>query len=599
VKDNNVTDHFLQFTAKVKHHLEVVYKDILTPSEIELLVPKLQKSIGVTSTDDCHYPTPHKNRWDESDIIMITYGDSVVENAEGFEFGFSQKPLKTLRRFINEYCDSIISHVHILPYFPYSSDDGFSIIDYSIVNQSLGDWDDIEAISKEYGLMTDVVINHCSARSKWFENFTQQDGIGSDYFFTATSDDDLSMVVRPRTSDLLKEVDTPSGTKRVWCTFSHDQVDFDFRNPNVLIAFIDIIRLYLNKGTKVFRLDAIAFLWKVPGSPSINLAETHEVVRLLRTLIEHTAPDTIIITETNIPNRENLTYFGNANEAHAIYNFSLPPLLINTLITGDCSYLKSWMMSMPPAQNGTTYFNFIASHDGVGLRPAEGLLDDQEITDFANCMQNFGGKVSWRKTENGQQKPYEMNIALIDALKGTTNGPDQYQLPRFICAHAIMLGLEGIPGIYIHSLLGTPNDEDKVKNTGQNRGINRHRWDFDKLVDALNTTQSTHAKVLSGLSMLIRIRRSQPAFHPNATQFTLQLGKKIFGYWRQSIDRKQSIFCLSNITDEIQEVRLSDINLIENNLWFDLVNAAPINPVTDRFLLAPYQTMWISNKATG
>jgi sucrose phosphorylase len=594
-----MTDHFLQFTAKVKHHLEVIYKDILTPSEIELLVPKLQKSIDVNSPDDCHYPTPHKNRWDESDIIMITYGDSVVENTEGVEFGFSQKPLKTLRRFINEYCDSIISHVHILPYFPYSSDDGFSIIDYSIVNQSLGDWDDIEAISKEYGLMTDVVINHCSARSKWFENFSQQDGIGNDYFFTASPDDDLSMVVRPRTSDLLKEVDTPNGLKHVWCTFSHDQVDFDFRNPKVLIAFVDIIRLYLNKGTTVFRLDAIAFLWKVPGSQSINLAETHEVVRLLRTLIEHTAPNTIIITETNIPNRENLTYFGNANEAHAIYNFSLPPLLINTLITGDCSYLKSWMMSMPPAQNGTTYFNFIASHDGIGLRPAEGLLNDQEIKDLAACMQKFGGKVSWRQTENGQQKPYEINIALIDALKGSTKGSDQYQLPRFICAHAIMLGLEGIPGIYIHSLLGTSNDEDKVKNTGQNRGINRHRWDFDKLVDALSTTQSTHAKVLSALSMLIRIRRSQPAFHPNATQFTLQLGKKIFGYWRQSIDRTQSVFCLSNITDEIQEVRLSDINLIENHLWYDLIAAAPITPATDQLLLDPYQTIWISNKATG
>ncbi len=594
-----MADHFVQFTAKVKHHLEAIYKEILTSSEIEILVPKLQRSIGVTGNENCHYPTPHKNRWDESDIVMITYGDSIVKNTEGVEFGLSQKPLKTLRQFINEYCDSIISHVHILPYFPYSSDDGFSIIDYSIVNQSLGDWSDIEAISKEYSLMTDLVINHCSARSQWFEHFCKQEGIGSDYFFTASPEDDLSMVVRPRTSDLLKEVETPNGTKHVWCTFSHDQVDFDFRNPNVLVAFVDIIRLYLDKGTKVFRLDAIAFLWKVPGSASINLPETHEVVRLLRTLIEHTAPEVIIITETNIPNRENLTYFGNANEAHAIYNFSLPPLLINTLVTGNCAYLKSWMMSMPPAQNGTAYFNFIASHDGVGLRPAEGLLDEQEITELANCMQNFGGKVSWRKTDNGLQKPYEMNIALIDALKGTIKGPDQYQLHRFMCAHAIMLGLEGIPGIYIHSLLGTPNDEDKVKNTGHNRGINRHRWDFDKLIYELENKQSLHANVLSGLSMLIRIRRSQPAFHPNAVQFTLQLGTDIFGYWRQSIDRKQSIFCLSNITDEEQKIRLSDINLIENSLWYDLIAEKSINQATEFLSLAPYQTMWVSNKATG
>lgn len=592
-------EHFVQFTAKLKHHLEVIYHGILSSTDIDHLVPKLQSSIGVTSGSECHYPTPHKNRWDESDIIMITYGDSIIESDDGVEFGLSQKPLKTLLRFVNEYCDSVISHVHILPYFPYSSDDGFSIIDYATVNQSLGDWEDIEAISKQYGLMTDVVINHCSARSQWFQNFCKQDGVGSDYFFTALPSDDLSAVVRPRTSGLLKEVDTANGQKHVWCTFSHDQVDFDFRNPNVLLSFVDIIRLYLDKGTTVFRLDAIAFLWKVAGSPSINLPETHEVVRLLRTLIEHAAPQTIIITETNIPNRENLTYFGNANEAHAIYNFSLPPLLINTLVTGNCRYLKSWMMSMPPAQNGTTYFNFIASHDGIGLRPAEGLLSDTEITELANCMQSFGGKVSWRKTETDQQKPYEMNIALIDALQGTVKGPDQFQLERFICAHAIMLGLEGIPGLYIHSLLGTPNDEDKVKNTGQNRGINRHRWNYNSLIDKLDDKNSMHAKVLSALSMLLRIRRSQPAFHPNATQFTLQLGTQIFGYWRQSMDRQQSIFCISNITDEMQDVRLSDINLIDNKVWYDLIAEQVIDLATDNLTLLPYQTRWISNQATG
>lgn len=599
VKGARMTNYFEQFTAKVKHHLEVIYTDTLNAQELDSLVSQLQMSIGVTEEQNCHYPTPHRNRWDESDIVMITYGDSIVETAKNEEFGFQQKPLKTLLRFIDEHCHSVFSHVHILPYFPYSSDDGFSIIDYSVVNQSLGDWDDIQDIANQYGLMTDLVINHCSARSQWFENFIKQDGIGHDYFFTAQKDDDLSLVVRPRTSDLLKEVETPLGLKNVWCTFSHDQVDFDFRNPKVLVAFVDIIRLYLDKGTKIFRLDAIAFLWKVVGSPSINLPETHEVVRLIRTLIEHSAPDTIIITETNIPNRENLTYFGNANEAHAIYNFSLPPLLINTLVTGDCGYLKSWMMSMPPAQIGTTYFNFIASHDGIGLRPAEGLLSDNEITELANCMQKFGGKVSWRVSGLGQQKPYEMNIALIDALSGTLAGQDQFQLQRFLCAHAIMLGLEGIPGIYIHSLLGTHNDEEKVKNTGQNRGINRHRWDVDKLKKQLNNKNSLHANVLAKLSLLIRIRRAQEAFHPNATQFTLQLGNQIFGYWRQSVNRQQSIFCISNITNEVQEVRLSDINLIDNNHWYDLIAESPIGHGTEVLSLTPYQTMWISNKATG
>ncbi|MBZ2162928.1 sugar phosphorylase [Alteromonas stellipolaris] len=573
---------------KVKHHLEYIYADVPLEHSLESLTMSLMETMGIKPDEDVSLPQSHSNYWDEEDIIMITYGDSVIDGDE--------RPLVTLNRFLNRYSKNTINNVHILPFFPYSSDDGFSVIDYSSVNEALGSWDDIEAIAKDYGLMTDLVINHCSARSVWFDNFIKGEGPGSDFFFTGDPADDLSIVTRPRVSPLLRETETKDGTKHVWCTFSHDQVDFDFRNPKVLLTFIDIIRLYIDKGAKIFRLDAVAFLWKIVGTNCINLPQTHEVIRLIRTLIEHVDPTIIIITETNIPNRENLTYFGNANEAHAIYNFSLPPLLVNTLVTGNCKYLKSWMMSMPPAQNGTAYFNFIASHDGIGLRPAEGLLDDEEISELVHTMQNFGGKISWRASDHGQQKPYEINITLFDALQGTTKGPDKWQIDRFICAHAIMLGMEGIPGIYIHSLLGTSNDYEKVANTGQNRSINRRRWDFKELEALLDSPYSQHHKVLTRLSQLIRIRKAQPAFHPNATQFTLQLNENIFGYWRQSLDRKQSIFCISNVSDEEQTILLSDINLIGTDNWIDLVTRQQI-ALSDAFLqLKPYQVLWISNQ---
>ncbi|AEF03319.1 sugar phosphorylase [Alteromonas naphthalenivorans] len=573
---------------KVKHHLEYIYADVPLEHSLESLTMSLMETMGIKPDEDVSLPQSHSNYWDEDDIIMITYGDSVIDGDE--------RPLVTLNRFLNRYSKNTINNVHILPFFPYSSDDGFSVIDYSSVNEALGSWDDIEAIAKDYGLMTDLVINHCSARSVWFDNFIKGEGPGSDFFFTGDPADDLSIVTRPRVSPLLRETETKDGTKHVWCTFSHDQVDFDFRNPKVLLTFIDIIRLYIDKGAKIFRLDAVAFLWKIVGTNCINLPQTHEVIRLIRTLIEHVDPSIIIITETNIPNRENLTYFGNANEAHAIYNFSLPPLLVNTLVTGNCKYLKSWMMSMPPAQNGTAYFNFIASHDGIGLRPAEGLLDDEEISELVHTMQNFGGKISWRASDHGQQKPYEINITLFDALQGTTKGPDKWQIDRFICAHAIMLGMEGIPGIYIHSLLGTSNDYEKVANTGQNRSINRRRWDFKELEALLDSPYSQHHKVLTRLSQLIRIRKAQPAFHPNATQFTLQLNESIFGYWRQSLDRKQSIFCISNVSDEEQTILLSDINLIGTDNWIDLVTRQQI-ALSDAFLqLKPYQVLWISNQ---
>ncbi|AXR06407.1 sugar phosphorylase [Salinimonas sediminis] len=573
---------------KVSHHLQAIYADVQLDRPVGELATQLMKTMRLHEDNDIVSPQSHSNYWDEEDIIMITYGDSVMDGHE--------KPLFTLNRFLQTYCKNTINKVHILPFFPYSSDDGFSVIDYSSVNESLGEWSDVTRLAEDYGLMFDLVVNHCSARSAWFENFIKGEGPGSDFFFTASPDDDLSQVTRPRVSPLLRETQTNDGTKYVWCTFSHDQVDFDFTNPNVVLAFMEIIRLYIDKGAKIFRLDAVAFLWKIVGTSCINLDQTHEVIRLMRTLIEHVDPGIIIITETNIPNRENLTYFGNANEAHAIYNFSLPPLLVNTLVTGDCRYLKSWMMSMPPAQNGTTYFNFIASHDGIGLRPAEGLLDDEEISTLVHTMQNFGGKISWRASAHGQQKPYEINITLFDALQGTTAGPDRWQVDRFICAHAIMLGMEGIPGVYIHSLLGTSNDYEKVANTGQNRSINRKRWDLSELEALLDSPFSQHHKVLTRMSQLIRIRKAQPAFHPNATQFTLQLGNQLFGYWRQSLDRKQSLFCIANITCEEQSVLLTDINLIGTDHWIDLITREEIDGDSGYLQLKPYQTVWISNQ---
>ena len=443
--------------------------------------------------------------------------------------------------------------------------------------------------------MADLVINHCSGRSLWFENFQRGRSPGKDYFFTASPEDDLSDVVRPRTSPLLREVQTPEGTQYVWCTFSHDQVDLDFRNPEVLKQFVSIVRQYLDNGVRAFRLDAVAFLWKIPGTTSLNLEETHEVVRLLRTLVEHARADAVLITETNIPNRENLSYFGNANEAHCVYNFSLPPLLVNTLITGDCAYLKQWMMSMPPAQNGTAYFNFIASHDGIGLRPVEGLLSDGELDILIATMQHFGGHVSYRALDDGCSKPYEINIALFDALQGTTAGPDSWGIERFVCAHAIMLGLEGIPGIYIHSLLGTRNDYDRVENTGHYRAINRHQWDCDVLAAELGRDNSSHSIVFSRLKELLAIRRKQAAFHPNATQFTLHLGAGLFGYWRQSMDRGQSVFCVSNISAEPQPLALSAINLIDTEDWQDLISGEQFHDRERVLELQPYQSVWITN----
>ncbi|CAM4150416.1 sugar phosphorylase [Pseudoalteromonas ostreae] len=584
------------FEQRVEQHLTSIYEGVDLCMSIEalasMLITTMLRDVPVRD------PTPHKNRWDQQDVILIAYGDSIMRYRDANQAVAvpSEPPLHTLHRFMKNQCAGTINALHILPFYPYSSDEGFSVMNYVQVNESLGSWDDIQGIAQDVKLMADLVINHCSSRSRWFENFIQGKEPGLSYFKTASLNDDLSDVVRPRTSPLLNTVQTALGERHVWCTFSPDQVDLDFANPLVLNEFVGIIRHYLDNGIKIFRLDAVAFLWKELNTSCINLAQTHEVIRLLRTLIEHVEPSAIIITETNIPNRENLSYFGNANEAHCIYNFSLPPLLLHTLLSGDSKALKHWMMSMPPAQNGTAYFNFIASHDGIGLRPVEGLLDEDELGKMVNTVSRFGGKVSMRTANNGTSSPYELNIALFDALQGTHKGVDKWGLQRFTCAHAIMFALEGIPGLYIHSLLGTTNDYERFENSQHNRCINRHRWQESALLEKLADQSSHHYHVFTQINNLLAIRKQQDAFHPNATQFTLHLTGALFGFWRQSIDRRQSIFCVYNMSDEPQTLLLADLNLIDTEQWFELISAQAIEQGQQSIELAPYQPLWLSNR---
>lgn len=574
-----------QLSCLIENHLEFIYREVDISTSVGSLAKDLMAIMRLESINEG--PEQFVNHWDETDVVMITYGDSFLSDSE--------KPLANLKHFLDEYCKHFITSVHILPFFPYSSDDGFSVIDFSSVNESLGDWHDIQNISSEYKLMADLVINHCSARGKWFDNFQKQIAPGKDFFFTCDVGDDISQVVRPRTNRLLYPVETVDGIKYVWCTFSQDQVDLDFRNPEVLKKFISIIRLYLDMGVKIFRLDAIAFLWKKVGTSCINLDETHEMVRLIRTLVEYAQPDAVIITETNIPNIENMSYFGNQNEAHWIYNFSLPPLLVNTLITGNSHYLRQWLMSMPSAVQGTAYFNFIASHDGIGLRPLEGLLSEQEESQFIKTMENFGGKISWRALNNEEKKPYEINIALYDALKGSVTGEDEFNFQRFICAHTIMLGLQGVPAFYVHSLLGTGNDYLRCFNSGHNRCINRHQWQYEILKKHLNDTDNYHHKIFYQLKNLIEIRSRQPAFHPNAPQHVMYFSDDFFGFNRNTEDSKQFIYCISNITDETKSISISSINLNHDMAFTDLISGHALDMEEESLNFEPYQTVWLTN----
>ena len=531
---------------------------------------------------------PGNNFWSQKDALVITYGNSIVDGAH--------KPLDLLRDFLHNNLRGTVNGVHILPFFPFTSDDGFAVSDYRAVNPVLGDWADISRIAGEFNLMSDLVLNHVSSQGHWFNEYLQGHPPYDRFFFEASPDDDLAEVVRPRTHPLLREAETVNGLRHVWCTFSHDQVDLDFRNPEVLLEFLRVMRLHIDNGVRILRLDAVAFVWKEIGTNCIHLPQTHAIVRLMRLLSDFAHEPVILLTETNVPSAENLSYFGNRNEAHVVYNFPLPPLLLHAMLSGTARYLNRWQATMPPAQLGCAYLNFSASHDGVGMRPAEGILPDDEQAAMIDAVRRHGGEVSMRALGGGKEKPYELNITFFDALKGTLEGEDDLHFDRFITSQTIVMALEGIPAFYIHALLATPNDHDKVAKTGMKRAINRHHLDYPDLRARLADPDSATSRVLNALKARLRLRGRQPAFHPNATQFTLQVGDEIFGVWRQSLDRDQSIFALHNVSDRTVEVDPMSLNMIDGDAWTDLLSGDKIAASDTPIRFAPYQCRWISNR---
>ncbi len=574
--------------AKLRGHVERIYPD----ENAAELTARIGEAFFKPDTVRRRGRIPGNTLWSQQDTFVITYADTTVDG--------EHVPLDLLHDFLLTRLKGIATGVHILPFFPWTSDDGFSITDYRAVDSRFGNWQDIGRIAGEFKLMADLVLNHVSSQGQWFSRYRQGQAPYDKFFIEASPEEDLSAVVRPRTSPLLREVETANGNKHVWCTFSHDQVDLNFANPEVLLEFLRIMRFYVDQGVRVIRLDAVAFIWKELGTSCIHLPQTHEIVRLMRTLCDFATEPVILITETNVPNAENLSYFGNRNEAHAIYNFPLPPLIVHAMLAGTASHLNAWQMAMPPAQLGCAYLNFVASHDGIGLRPAEGLLSEEEISETIGAIERFGGRVSYRRMSDGSEKPYEINTTLFDAFKGTIDwegeGEDGYQVDRLVTSQAIMLALEGIPAIYVHALLGTENDIERMDKTGHRRSINRHQWDYPMLNRVLDDPATPQARAFKRITEIIGIRARQPAFHPNATQFTLQLGEKIFGFWRQSLDRDQSIFAIHNVSAETIELPVMSLNLIGHEDWYDLLGDCAVSRDQKVLTLKPYQCAWITNR---
>lgn len=520
-------------------------------------------------------PKPHIES--EKDIILISYGDHVYNDEE--------KPLKTLKHFLDEHCQGCINSAHILPFYPYSSDDGFSVIDYVAVDEKLGSWTEVKDIGSEYRLMCDAVVNHMSSKSDWFLGYLAGDDKYDNYFVDTDPSLDLSMVVRPRTSPLLTPFEAADGTtKHIWTTFSADQVDLNYSNYKVLIEVLNVLFTYVKNGATLIRLDAIAFLWKQPGTDSVHLQQTHEIIQLMREVLHQVSPEVIIITETNVPHQENISYFGSGHdEAQMVYNFALPPLIAFSMMTQDASRMTRWAQHLWLPSDRVCFFNFTASHDGIGMRPISEILTESEVQDLVDMCTTNGGRVSYRDCGNGTIKPYELNCTFKDLLTHPDKAEEE-RMERMLLSQAIALAMPGVPGIYLSSLFGAGNWNEGVEQTGVNRSINRQKFSASDLESYL--AETSHQEFFEKYKKLIGIRSHEPAFNPYLPFEFLNLHKSVFAISKKCDNYK--LLCLFNVSQSDIELDLAPF--ICSDGCTDLISESK---VTNNYNLKANDFVWL------
>ena len=517
---------------------------------------------------------PRKGQWDQDDVFLITYGDQFYEDGE--------TKLTTFNKMYQQFFSDTFPIVHFLPFFPYSSDDGFSVIDYEQVNPEIGDWADVQVMNRNARLMFDFVCNHMSAKSNWFQGYLNNRTSYKDFFIESDPSIDLSMVTRPRTSPLLSEfVDLDGKIRNIWTTFSDDQVDLNFANPKVLLRMIDVLLFYVDQGADFIRLDAVGFLWKKAGTSSIHLPETHKIIQLFRSIVEEVAPGAILITETNVPHQDNISYFGDGtNEAQMVYQFPLPPLVLHAIRTGNTSYLQKWANEIYLPTEEVSFFNFLASHDGIGLNPIRGIIDEAEILDLVASIEKEGALVNYKQNPDGSFSPYEINTTYIDALSNQSD-EDELRLKRFMVAHSILLTIIGIPAVYVQSILGGRNYYEGVEKTGANRTINRQKYKASEICDSLLKSGSFRNQVYRELQELIQLRRSEEAFHPNCAMRVLETNHATFG-----IVRDEKVYVLHNMSDQAQTISL------DAGTYINLLTKKECD-IQQEVILEPYQFVWL------
>ena len=560
--------------------LSDLYRDD-SPGDLEKLSSQLLQILSQSSEDhDVPIGSP---RWKGDDAVLITYANTVADDAA---FG-----LQSLRGLVNRHLEPFARVIHVLPFLKSTSDGGFAVSSYQKIEQQYGDWSDLSALAEGRRLMADLVLNHVSASHPWVQQFLRNEQPGESCVLEASPDPCWNDVVRPRSSALFTQLSGPNGRRQVWTTFGPDQVDLDWHHPQVLIGFIELLNRLLGHGVRWIRLDAVGFVWKEPNTSCIHLPQAHRLVQVLRYLLDRHGPDGVVVTETNVPEQENLSYLRNGQEAHLAYNFPLPPLLLEAAMSGRADLLNGWLTRWPQLPNQTGLLNFTACHDGVGLRPLEGLMADQRVLQLLVGCERRGGLISHRRLNNGEEVPYEINISWWSAMADGGIDPTYLQRERFLLTQLMIMALPGVPAFYLPALLAAPNDLTRFRRTGHRRDLNRPQFTAQALERRLADPDADVSALLPVLKRALAERAVHLALHPDAPMQVLSADRLDRVILQRSYGG-ETLVAVHNITASRLSLRLGRLGGDVNQPWADCLSGHVFAP-HQLHSLEPYAVHWL------
>ncbi len=444
----------------------------------------------------------------KNQVQLITYADRLAGGG-----------LPELHALLRGPLAGVFGGVHILPFFhPIDgADAGFDPIDHTQVDAQLGGWPDIKALTQDIDVMADVIVNHMSADSPQFVDWSEK-GAASEYvglfltydavFPQGATERELLNIYRPRPGLPFTHATLHNGEHRLlWTTFTPKQVDIDVHSRAGQQYLQGILRTFSDNGIRMVRLDAVGYAIKRAGSSCFMMPETFGFIGEFAQQAKALGMEVLVEVHSHYRQQVEI-----AQRVDWVYDFALPPLVLHAFAFKTAERLKHWLTIRPA--NALTVLD---THDGIGIidigsaasdRAANpGLVPDEELSRLVDWIHDNSRGQSREATGAAASNLdlYQVNCTFFDAL-----GADER---AYLLSRAIQFFVPGIPQVYYVGLLAGANDMALLQRTRVGRDINRHRYARGE------AERELERPVVQALVELIRWRNTHPAF---GGRFSLQ-----------------------------------------------------------------------------